>query len=211
MRLYGLGLALMYRQGRRPGRPYTSPGGGFVYVIRGDHGMTKVGSSTNPDRRLAELQTGSPYRLWIDYRIAASGPAADVEFAAHEILDPHRGIGEWFSVPTEAAIAAIHAAAFRLGVGLGGAAGTAQSPKWASRFVMAGAVATPFWIALALGYPAIAMGYLFLAMIGVALALIRRAPDQRDGIGNFCRWMGVALGGALLPMLPAAILSASIA
>ena len=43
------------------------PSIGFVYVIRGEHGLIKVGSSTNPRARLAQLRTASPFPLEIDY------------------------------------------------------------------------------------------------------------------------------------------------
>jgi predicted GIY-YIG superfamily endonuclease len=32
----------------------------FVYVISGDHGRQKIGSSDNPRQRIKDLQTGSP-------------------------------------------------------------------------------------------------------------------------------------------------------
>lgn len=197
----------MLRSRARPTK--VGAGSGFVYVIRGDHGMAKVGSSNNPERRLAELQTGSPYLLWIDYRVAVSGRAADVEFAAQGILNSHRGLGEWFAVPTEMAIAAIHAAAYRMGVGLDGAAVELRRANWRGRLVGAALVATPFWFALAVGIPALAMGYMFVAMVGFVLAFIQRAPDQEPPLGNFCRWVGVAIFGGALAAVPAAVFGAA--
>jgi hypothetical protein len=104
---------------RFAGSPSTgATPGGFVYVIAGDHGLRKIGSSNTPARRLAELQTGSPYRLWIEFQAPVYGSALDVELAAHAIHEPHRGLGEWFSVSPNIAVAAIYGGAERSGVSM---------------------------------------------------------------------------------------------
>jgi hypothetical protein len=169
----------------------------------------KVGSSNDPARRLAELQTGSPHRLWIDYRVAVSGCASQVEFAAHDILAAHRGLGEWFAVPTEAAIAAIHAAAFRLGVTLAGSPDQAVTPDWGRRMAGAAVLAIPFWTSLALGHPIPAMIYMIIALAGFVFSLLRANPDVGRPSAIALRWVGAASAGAALAAVPAAIVASA--
>jgi len=99
---------------RREGREQDT----FVYVIAGDHGLTKIGISATPTERLATLQTGSPFHLRIAHIVAAGERAFDVEQRAHSILDNSRQSGEWFAVSPETATAAVYSAAARLGVRL---------------------------------------------------------------------------------------------
>jgi hypothetical protein len=89
--------------------------GSFLYVFKGDHNLAKVGVSTNPDARLAQLRTASPFP--IDYAFVGVTPGAgyDIERVAHGILAGHRCNGEWFDVPPEMAVAAVHTAANRIG------------------------------------------------------------------------------------------------
>ena len=89
---------------------------GFIYVIRGEHGLIKVGSSTNPRARLAQLRTASPFPLEIDYLgFTRADLYVEVEKTAHAILEDHRVNLEWFDCKTDVAVAAIHRAAYRLG------------------------------------------------------------------------------------------------
>lgn len=92
--------------------------GGFVYVIRGDHNLTKIGFSTNPTARLATLRTASPFPIDFAYVCAVEGDAAgamSIEAAAHAMLTRQRVNGEWFDVPPEMAVAAISAASQTVG------------------------------------------------------------------------------------------------
>ncbi len=73
-----------------PGEPMT---GSFLYVIRGDHNLVKIGVSTNPNARLAQLRTASAFPIDFSYICA----------------------GEWFDVQPEMAVAAIAGAAHKLG------------------------------------------------------------------------------------------------
>lgn len=103
----------------KPGRPSEGPAPpsiGFIYVIRGEHGLIKVGSSTNPRARLAQLRTASPFPLEIDYLgFTRSDLYVEVEKTAHAILADHRVNLEWFDCEPDLAVAAIHRAAYRLG------------------------------------------------------------------------------------------------
>jgi hypothetical protein len=97
-------------------QPNAFAASGFVYIIARDgDARIKIGSSVDPFRRLGELQTGSPDQLSIVYKVPIAGGASTVEARAHEILDRHRGLGEWFSVSIDVAVAAIHAAAYQVG------------------------------------------------------------------------------------------------
>jgi hypothetical protein len=106
-------LRLATKPKHRPAEPMT---GSFVYAIRGDHNMIKVGVTTNPRARLASLRTGSAFP--IDYAYLAVTPGdsgAAIEAATHTLLDKHRCAGEWFDVAPEMAVAAIAGAAHKLG------------------------------------------------------------------------------------------------
>jgi hypothetical protein len=90
--------------------------GSFIYVVRGDHNLVKVGTTTNPRARLASLRTNSAFP--IDYSYIAvtpdnSGPL--IVRAAHALLKRQRVNGEWFDVAPENAVAALNGAALKLG------------------------------------------------------------------------------------------------
>jgi Meiotically up-regulated gene 113 len=73
------------------------------YVIAGNHGLVKIGMSTNPEARLATLQTGSPHKLRLAYVLATNIDAAQIEGEVHRILDKNRCAGEWFDVTPQRA------------------------------------------------------------------------------------------------------------
>src|SRR5258705_2730559 len=95
-----------------PGEPMT---GSFLYVIRGDHNLVKIGVSTNPNARLAQLRTASAFPIDFSYIAVTPGTGYDIEAGAHEMLKSHRCAGEWFDVQPEMAVAAIAGAAHKLG------------------------------------------------------------------------------------------------
>jgi Meiotically up-regulated gene 113 len=97
---------------RKPAEPMT---GSFVYVIRGDHNLVKVGVSTNPNARLAQLRTASAFPIDFSYLAVTPGTGFDIEQGAHAMLKSHRCAGEWFDVQPEIAVAAIAGAAHKLG------------------------------------------------------------------------------------------------
>lgn len=96
----------------KPGEPMT---GSFVYVIRGDHNLVKIGVTTNPRARLAQLRTASAFPIDFCYIAVTPGTGFDIEAGAHEMLKSHRCNGEWFDVAPEMAVAAIAGAAHKLG------------------------------------------------------------------------------------------------
>ena len=90
----------------------------YVYVIAGSQGTVKVGYSTNPQMRLAALQTASPGRLDLAYALATDIDGRMIEAEAHRILDRHRLAGEWFDVSPQIATEAVEQAARNMGLPL---------------------------------------------------------------------------------------------
>lgn len=87
----------------------------FVYVIEGEAGKHKIGVSTDPIRRISELQTGSPVALKFSYIGYTPGSGYDIEAAAHVMLDQYKTSGEWFRVPASIAIGSAIESASRTG------------------------------------------------------------------------------------------------
>lgn len=86
----------------------------FVYVIgQGDGMFMKVGITSNPKARLAELQTGNPYPLDMMHtrRMPSRDAARTVEARVHDILSDFHMSGEWFGCHYDDAIAAVDRAA----------------------------------------------------------------------------------------------------
>lgn len=88
--------------------------GGFVYAIRGDHNLVKIGVSGNPNARLAQLRTASAFPLELCFVGACQTTGAEIEREAHRLLEPHRTNGEWFDCSPELAGSAIMGAAAKL-------------------------------------------------------------------------------------------------
>jgi Meiotically up-regulated gene 113 len=88
-----------------------------VYVITGPHHMCKIGISTDPELRLATLQTGSHVALKLHYVLALQSiDPRMVESEAHRILDRYRCSGEWFDVTPQMAEDAVNQAAANFGI-----------------------------------------------------------------------------------------------
>jgi hypothetical protein len=69
----------------------------YVYAIT-DGKFTKIGRSVDPERRLRQLQTGSPRELRLEW----TAPESDCsESFLHDRLATQRIRGEWFSVDVE--------------------------------------------------------------------------------------------------------------
>jgi hypothetical protein len=115
--------------------------GRFIYVIRADNGLLKIGISSNPNARLAQLQTSSPFKLSIAYVAALRCDGRTVEAAAHRTLASYRQSGEWFDCPADMAVAAIGAAAYRLGEPL--ASGDPKLADLVAQIATADAAAVP--------------------------------------------------------------------
>lgn len=122
-----------YRRARVSQPSRSRPSGDYIYVIEGENNLVKVGISTNPNARLAALQTGSGFPLSLSY-VASAPNALAVEQRAHEILAKNRVQGEWFDCTADIAVAAIHAAGYQLGISISEdnaeAAPARRNDKW---------------------------------------------------------------------------------
>jgi hypothetical protein len=165
-RIFGIRPGITFRPDElfeKPKPRKSASSGSFIYVVQADNGMLKIGVSTNPSARLAQLCTASPFKLSLAYVGALRCDGYAIEAAAHETLSRHRLEGEWFNCPPEAAVAAISAAAYRLGEPI-----ASGDPKLADEIVRmvankTAAVSKRFWPWFSLG-AAIGIGIFLLAV-----------------------------------------------
>lgn len=74
---------------------------GFVYCITSqDSGLTKVGFSYDPEKRLKQLQTGHGSKLRMPLKIRSKNPRA-LEARLHLVFNHKRQAGEWFRLDQE--------------------------------------------------------------------------------------------------------------
>ena len=67
----------------------------FIYFIANDElRAMKIGKARNIDQRLADLQSGSPHKLRVEYALRADGAA---ERWFHYRFEDRRISGEWFA------------------------------------------------------------------------------------------------------------------
>ena len=163
---------------------------GFVYILRSEHRLIKLGSCTDPLTSITQLRKAAPYRLHIDYLgFTRADLAAEVENAAKAIMQRHRTHARWFDCEPEVAVAAIQTAAKRLGYGmiqtnLEGVEDVLRNPSWValSRIGLR-RVRRSSWRGLG---KAMFTGALAMAGVGgLAFALTRMAPmlDLRTLMG----------------------------
>ncbi|RYD70080.1 MAG: GIY-YIG nuclease family protein [Verrucomicrobiaceae bacterium] len=89
----------------------------FIYVISGDMaGPCKIGFSNNPEKRLRQLQTGHPAKLFLHHTQGFPEDRARLmEQIIHKTIRPFRLKGEWFKIDVASAIAEIEFALIRYG------------------------------------------------------------------------------------------------
>ena len=71
----------------------------YVYFIRsGKGGPIKIGKSNTPEKRMADLQTGNPYKLYLIAFIHCNSEkeAIKLERKIHRLFKKRRMLGEWF-------------------------------------------------------------------------------------------------------------------
>lgn len=74
--------------------------GEFVYLMRADNGLTKIGLTDNLDRRVKSLQSSSPVEInLIGYIKTATAEMLEGEL--HNQFSKWRAHGEWFSLTDE--------------------------------------------------------------------------------------------------------------
>ena len=93
----------------------NEPSGSFVYVIHGAHNLVKIGITTNPAARIAQIRTGSGFPIDFSYIGYVQAGAEIIEREAHAALARQRCAGEWFDTSPERAIAAVTRAAGGIG------------------------------------------------------------------------------------------------
>lgn len=77
-----------------PGQRYVAPRASrFVYFVAGEIGAVKIGSARDAEKRLRDLQCGSPIPLRI---LATVSGGLKVEAEYHRRFAAHRLHGEWF-------------------------------------------------------------------------------------------------------------------
>lgn len=74
----------------------------WVYVVRAGR-FVKIGISGNVNKRIMGIQTGSPLKVRL-IRQWVTPYASKIEWLAHKALAKYRLSGEWFDVPTQAAV-----------------------------------------------------------------------------------------------------------
>jgi hypothetical protein len=75
---------------------------GFVYIIHAvGTNRVKIGYSLEPERRLADLQTSSPFPLVL---IGSRDGTPDLEQILHQHLSEYRCVGEWFEIDPQDAL-----------------------------------------------------------------------------------------------------------
>lgn len=86
---------------------------GYIYVIGfSEPGIVKIGSSKSVASRIAELQCGNPFELFLKAAVSVYEGQLDLlEFAAHRLASPARIRGEWFELEPEEAVPIILKAA----------------------------------------------------------------------------------------------------
>lgn len=80
--------------------PTASTGSSFVYAIGDGHGNVKIGAADDVRKRIKQLQTGNPSRLYLIafVRLSSRAAADSVERFAHQDNAADRVHGEWFSM-----------------------------------------------------------------------------------------------------------------
>jgi hypothetical protein len=115
-RIFGVRPCVVFDPIQRLSPKQSEPIGSFVYVIHGTHNLVKIGITTNPAARIAQIRTGSGFPIDFSYVGYVQSGAESIERDAHAALARQRCAGEWFDTTPERAIAAITRAASAFGV-----------------------------------------------------------------------------------------------
>lgn len=71
---------------------------GYIYCVRAENGLCKIGRSSDPEYRFQNLITMSPVDLFLDHTIFSDNYVL-AESYIHSELKPYRHHGEWFDLP----------------------------------------------------------------------------------------------------------------
>lgn len=72
----------------------------YVYLIKSEESVYKIGFSANPLMRLKQLQTSSPDKLFM-ISTYKSNNARKIETALHNVFGHSRKTNEWFNLCIE--------------------------------------------------------------------------------------------------------------
>jgi predicted GIY-YIG superfamily endonuclease len=75
--------------------PITRPG--YVYIIRAENGLFKIGKAKSPKARIAAIGQLIPMK-WEVFHIFWSPDFGDAERSLHQYYASKRIIGEWFAL-----------------------------------------------------------------------------------------------------------------
>lgn len=73
---------------------------GYVYLIRAENGLCKIGRSCDPSGRYGEVATYSPIPVYLEHTVFSDNYVL-AEAYAHEELARYRHHGEWFDLPDD--------------------------------------------------------------------------------------------------------------
>lgn len=69
----------------------------YVYLVKSENGLYKIGVSNNVERRIKQLQTGSPDKIIMIDKFLSDYPFK-VESTLHRINNIDNISGEWYSL-----------------------------------------------------------------------------------------------------------------
>lgn len=98
--------------------PTATHGNSFVYAIADGHGNVKIGVAEDIHKRIRQLQTGNPNRLYLIafLRLCSRHQADRIERYAHSDNAEDRVNGEWFSMSDACATQALLDASLACGL-----------------------------------------------------------------------------------------------
>lgn len=98
--------------------PTAKAGSSFVYAVGDGHGNVKIGVAEDVQKRIRQLQTGNPNRLYLVafLRLSSRYDADRVEKEAHSSYSQDRVSGEWFALSDSCATQALLEAACACGL-----------------------------------------------------------------------------------------------
>ena len=74
----------------------------YIYSIGPKNGPIKIGYSKSPEKRIGELQTGCPEKLYLHYTAKVDDNKAEIiEHLIHRANNHKRINGEWFDLSIE--------------------------------------------------------------------------------------------------------------
>lgn len=88
----------------------------YIYSIGPKNGPIKIGYSKSPEKRLGELQTGHPEKLYLHYTAEVDDKKVEIiEHLIHRSNNHRRINGEWFDLSIDDAKTEIDFALIRYG------------------------------------------------------------------------------------------------